>query len=199
MHRVGPRPFREVNPKISDIGFRKYIQRGLEQLAKSDTPEARRTLKAITSGSVKVDLLSDLTASDFRHMRKDLPELRKADFPKLHDARSKGFRTIAAALNGYMWDDRVYVHGNMSAKKLASILVHEVTHVLNRSEENYRSAKAVLLEEYRSFYAEKRFAGVEMTPERCRALKQYVIRTYELKGVTPADVPDLPLPRRGEG
>ena len=195
MHRVGAFHFREVNPKVSDAGFRRYIQRGLEQLKKSDTPEAKRTLAAITSGKVKVDLFSDLTARDFRHMRKDLPELRKADFAKLHDAKSKGFRAIATALNGYMWDDRVYVHRDLSAKKLASTLVHEVTHVLNKSEENYRGAKNALLEEYRSFYAEKRFAGVDMTPARCKALKQYIIREYELKGVTPDDVPDRPPSR----
>lgn len=175
-----------MNPRASDPAFRRYIEAGLKALAASPADEAKRTLRAITSGRVKVDRFPDLTAGDLRHVRKDL---------KLHDSRAKVFREMSRQLNGYMWDDRVYVHRDLSPAKLASTLVHEVTHVLNRSEEHYRSPKSVLLEEYRSFYAEQRFAGVEMTPARCRALKQYVIREYQLKGVTPEDVPDQPPSR----
>lgn len=187
--------FEEVDPAHSDPAFRRYIASALKLLQKSDVPEAKRTLQAINSGRVKVDLFSDLTAKDFRHMTKDMKgtlNLVPADRARLHRSNSKAFTGISRTLNGYMWDDRVYVHRDLSARKLASTLVHEVTHVLNRSEENYRSPKAALLEEYRSFYAERRFAGVEMTPARCRTLKQYIIREYELKGVTPDDVPDVP-------
>lgn len=186
-----------MKPQRSDPAFRRYLERGLEQLRASRGREARYTLAALTSGRVKVDAFSDLTARDFRHLRRDLAaqKLRPDDYRRLHDPRSRALRAISGAINGYMWDDRVYVHRQLSPKKLASTLVHEVTHVLNRSEERYRTPRSILLEEYRSFYAEKRFLGVEMTAARCRALKAWVIREYGLSGVTPADVPDLPPSR----
>lgn len=177
-----------MKPSPHDAAFRRYIEKGLFELQKSDTPEARRTLRALTSGQVKVDGFSDLTAADFRHVRRDLPAER---LTKL-DARA--VKRISKAINGYQWDDRIYVHRDLSPRRLASLLVHEVTHVLTRAEENYRGPKAALLQEYAAFYAEKRFLGVEMTPARCLALKKYVIELYELKGVTPADVPDRPTP-----
>lgn len=174
-----------MKPQRTDAAFRRYVEAGLKALAASDVPEAKRALKAIRSGKVKVDLFSDLTGADFRHVRKDVPGVG----PKL-DARA--FAKISKALDGYMWDDRVYVHRDLSPKRLASVLVHEVTHVLAEAEESYRGARAALSHEYAAYYAEKRFAGIEMTPARCKALKQYLIRHYELKGVTPDDVPDRP-------
>ncbi len=177
----------------ADPAFRKYVEAGLKVLAASDVPEARRTLKAIASGRVKVDGFGDFTAKDFRHVRHDVPGVG----PKL-DARAQ--RRISKELDGYMWDDRVYVHRELSPKRLASVLVHEVTHVLMRAEEHYRGPKAALRQEYAAFYAEKRFRGVEMTAAKCRALKLEIIESYELKGVKPEDVPDHPVvplaPRR---
>lgn len=182
-----PLKFSEVKPATTSPAFRRYIEAGLKLLAASDSPEAKRTLKAINGGRVKIDLFSDLTAADFRHMKKDLPD------EKLVRQNREAYRAISRNLNGYMWDDRVYVHRELSPKKLAATLVHEVTHVLTKAEENYRGPKAALRQEYAAFYAEKRFLGFEMTPARCLALKRYIIDLYALKGVTPADVPDLPV------
>ncbi|MBL8950458.1 MAG: hypothetical protein JNK82_06755 [Myxococcaceae bacterium] len=177
-----------MKPSPADPAFKKYVVAGLKALAASPTLEARRTLKAITSGRVKIDGFSDLTAADFKKVRRDVPGVGA----KL-DARAN--RAISKALDGYMWDDRVYVHRDLSPVRLASVLVHEVTHVLMKSEENYRGPKAALLQEYAAFYAEKRFRGVEMTPEKCRALKREIIESYGLKGVQPEDVPDQPQVR----
>jgi hypothetical protein len=175
-----------VNADRTSPRFRRYIEAGLKALAASDVPEAKRALKAITSGRVKVDLFTDFTAKDFRRVRKDVPGVGA----KL-DARA--YEKISGALDGYMWDDRVYVHRDLTPRRLASVLVHEVTHVLARAEENYRGPKAALRQEYAAFYAEKRFQGVEMTPARCRALKLEIIEHYELKGVKPEDIPDRPV------
>jgi hypothetical protein len=187
--------FRQVNPKFDDPRLDKELAAALKILGASDTAVAKRTLRAITSGRVKVDGLNDFTRKDFRHVAKDL-HLRLQDYARLHDGRTHAAKAIARDMEGWAWDDRVYVAGGIGARRLASRLVHEVTHVLNRSEEHYRGAKQILLEEYRSFYAEKLFAGVEMTPARAKRLKAYVISLYELKGVTPADVPDVPPDRK---
>jgi hypothetical protein len=192
--KVQTRRFQEVDARHQDSRLRRELEAALQVLAHSNTAVARRTLRALTSGRVKVDGFSDFTRRDFRHVAKDL-HLRLKDYARLRDPDSKPAREIARDLEGYEWDDRVYVAGGVGARRLASRLVHEVTHVLNRSEEHYRGPKEILLEEYRSFYAEKLFARVEMTPARARHLKQYVIRLYALKGVTPDDVPDVPPSR----
>jgi hypothetical protein len=160
-----------------------YLKPALELLSRSPALEARRTLRAIRRGRVRIQLLKDLSAADLGRVRKDL-------------GRSNlSLRTVLRSLNGYMWGDRVYVHRSLSPSQLAATLVHEVSHVLNRSEEHYQTPLDVLREEYRAYYAEQRFAGVAMTRVRCHTLKLRVIREYQLEGVAPADLPDVPVSR----
>ena len=188
--------FTEVDPRRTSAAFRAYVGRALERLRKSPAPIGHATWQAISSGRIKLDELSDLTRHDFETARAELiPDgvaLKASDFFKLHDARTGAARALRKALDGYQWDDRIYVASGRTAKGLASTLVHEVNHVVNHSEKHYFAAKDILREEYRAFYAERLLAGEQMTPAKCRALKVSVIRDYELKKVSPADVPDLP-------
>jgi len=188
--------FTEVNPQRSSPAFRAKVEAALRVLEQGGTASARGTVEAIRSGQVKVDGFSDLTRSDFRRLSRELDPSGKAfgkdAFETLGDTSSRAFKRVNGAIYGYMWDDRVYVNTDTSARRLAATLVHEVNHALNQSEEHYRSARAKLLEEYRAHYAERVALGVEMTPARCKRLKQHVIHTYELRGVTPGDVPDVP-------
>ena len=89
-------------------------------------------------------------------------------------------------------DDRIYVARGLTPTKLASTLVHEVNHFINKSEEHYRGPTQGLLEEYRSFYVEKLFAGVTMTPARCKALKEEVAREYGFTKAHLERIPDVP-------
>jgi len=186
-------PFLEVDSRHLDLGFRTYAAKAIGELRKSDSAVGRATYEALVTGRVKLDALSDMTKHDFVTLRKELlPEVRlKAeDFDRLHD--QPVLRAITSSINGYMWDDRLYVAAGLSPEKLAATLVHEVNHIMNKSEESYRSKQGILAEEYRAFYAEKLFEGVEMTKARCRALKQEVISDYSLTGVEPDAVPDQP-------
>lgn len=188
--------FTEVNPHRTSAAFQGKVEAALRLLDKAGTAEARGTAAAIRSGAVKLDGLSDLTRTDYRRLAKEADPRGRAmtadAFETLGDARSRVSRFVNGAVYGYMWDDRVYVSTDVSTRRLAATLVHEVNHVLNHSEEHYRGAKAQLVEEYRAHYAERVALGVEMTPERCRKLKQQIIREYGLKGVTPDDVADVP-------
>ena len=84
--------------------------------------------------------------SDFARVKRDF----KKDGVDVHrhdgeiDARS--LRAITNDIAGYMWDDRVYVAPGMDPADIARALVHEVNHVLNESEEHYRSALSTLIE-----------------------------------------------------
>lgn len=188
--------FTEVNPQRSSAAFRAKVEAAIRVLERSGTDSARGTVEALRSGQVKVDGFSDVTRADYRRLSRELDPSGKvltADaFESLGRERSRAHKLVDGAIYGYMWDDRVYVSTGLSTRKLAATLVHEVNHALNHSEEHYRSAKSKLVEEYRAHYAERVALGEEMTPLRCKRLKQAIIRDYGLSGVTPDDVPDVP-------
>lgn len=195
--RSQPRPhrFMEVDPKRTSLGFARYLSGALEVLRASPNEVARGTFRLIASGRVKVDELSDMTQADFRRLRHGMRnelKLGENDLARLRQHGSRVHRLVSGAVNGFQWDERVYVARGMSPAVLADTLVHEVSHVLNRSEENYRGQRAILVEEYRAFYAERLARGEKMTPEKAKALKQHVIRLYGLDRVTAADVSDVP-------
>lgn len=189
-----PPPFTEVDAQHTSAAFKAYVTRGLDLLTKSGTALGKGTRKVIASGRVRLDELTDLTRQDYLRARKELlgtgPALDLDGFARLHDARTHAARALKKALDGYQWDDRVYLSRGLSPKLLSETLAHEVNHVLNHSERHYRTAKDVLREEYRAFSAEHLLHGEAMTAAKCRALKAGIIRDYGLKGVTPASVPD---------
>jgi len=189
-------PFLEVNPTRTTVEFREYIAKALNHLRNSGTEIGERTFELVTSGKVTLDELSDLTRGDFMHIRKEFAregvDLPVEDYARLHDSRATATRAIATTVNGYMWDDRIYVARGLSTELLAKTIVHEVNHVLNKSEENYRGEPAIFLEEYRAHYAEKLLDGVRMTAAVCKEIKLGIIRDYALKTVKPEDLADIP-------
>lgn len=192
-------PFLEVNEERSSVEMRKYVEGALRYLRASDSEVARVTFDLIVSGRVKIDELSDLSRHDFLKLRKELVpsgiDLSTSDFLKLHDENSRAARAIRDAVDGYMWDDRIYVAKGLSPKALARTLAHEVNHVLNRSEESYRSKDAIFIEEYRAHVAELLVDGEELTPAKARQLKLEIITSYGLTGVDPDAYPDEPSGR----
>jgi len=149
---------------------------------------ARATHQRLRAGDVQVLSLQALTADDYQRVRREF-QLSHPDaytFPEDHEAFVAGSAEtefVLSRYDGWMWAERVYLDvgslGSSAAEELASTLVHETNHVLNRSEENYYvyvagadrdcsildlaarlvvdPAKA-LREEYRAFYAEYVFS-----------------------------------------
>jgi hypothetical protein len=181
--------FLEVNPNRTSAKFRMLVGRALDLMARSETAIGRHTYEVLATGRVRIDSLDDFSRADYIRVRRDFAK-DDIHLPEVQNA--KALRAITASINGYMWDDRVYVSEELSAKQIASTLVHEVNHVLNHSEEHYRGPKQTLVEEYRAFYAERLFAGLPLGPAECKKLKEGVIRDYNLVGVTADDVPDVP-------
>lgn len=187
--------FLEVNPARTSSRFRRTIGAALTELLRSDTKIGQLTHELIVTGQVKVDELDDLTRADYMRVRQELAK-SGVDIPAnrdaLDDKRGKAWRAITTDMNGYMWDDRIYVAPGLSPRELASILVHEVNHVRNESEAHYRGEQAVFVEEYRAAYAEALFRDEKLSAARCREIKEGVIRDYGLKDVTADDVSDRP-------
>ena len=188
--------FVEVDPEHSSADFRDYVGRALDLLAAHETQIGRLTYESIVAGRVKIDGFSDLTCWDFTRVQRDLEgsvELDASDYERLREARSPVVRAIHDELDGYQWGDRIYVSRGMRAEALAATLVHEVNHVLNRSEVGYYDdlPTSAFLHEYRAFYAESEFA-----PDRYAdvELVGYVIDLYELdRTAMPEEVLAEPL------
>lgn len=181
--------FLEVNPARTSSRFRRYVGEALDILRRSATRIGRLTWELVATGRVQLDELADLSRADYLRARRELTK-DGVQLPLRPNAAA--FRAITRSINGYMWDDRIYLAAGLKPRELASTIVHEVNHVLNRSEEHYRSDQAILVEEYRAFYSERLFGGLSLTPAACRALKERVIADYNLRGVSPGDVPDVP-------
>lgn len=192
------RRFVEIDPSHSTVTFRRSINRALNKLAAHDSELAQLTLRSIEDGLVLIDDLRDLTCADFERVRADLPEanLSPEDRATLHVRGSDATAAIEAALDGYMWSNRIYVARGMTTQRLAATLVHEVNHVLNRSEVGYYDdlPTSAFLHEYRSFYAESLF-----DPEEYEGVDivDYVIVNYELdRSRIPAAILANPLSPR---
>jgi hypothetical protein len=187
--------FREIRPSAAPEGFLEHMDRALERLRTSPTEIGRATYAYLHAGRARVGTFNELTKHDFLHIAHDLSEsgihLRPTSYAGLHTPGSRTAQAIANHFDAYMWSDRIYVRSHERADRLASALVHETNHVINRSSAHYRGAKAGFREEYRAFYVEALFRGEEMTKERCRALKEKVIRLYGFDA-QPSDVPDVP-------
>ncbi len=179
--RTGGSRFDEVDPTHSTKTFREYVNKALDKLDAHDSQLARLTLWSIESGFVKIDELRDLTCADFERVRADLPDanLEPSDRATLHARNSAAAKAIENELDGYMWSNRIYVSRGQTAQRLAATLIHEVNHVLNRSEVGYYDdlPTSAFIHEYRSFYAESLF-----DPEEYEGidLAEYVIVNYEL-------------------
>jgi hypothetical protein len=179
----GGRPaFREVDPTHTSATFRRSIVDALRLLDSDEAAVARLTAQSIRDGRVAVDELADLTCWDFDRLRRELElPYGPADFPSLRQRGSAVLAAIAAQIDGYMWSDRVYVARGLAPRRLAATPIHEVNHVLNRSEVGYWDdlPTSAFLHEYRAFYAERLF-----DPETYRGvdLVAYVIDLYALDG-----------------
>lgn len=161
---------------------------------------AAQTLARIQTGDVLIGSLDDARGADLWHMCKDLDDQRAcATATPPSDPAWAGNATLFGALrrelDGYTWGNRLYFNFGVAfaPDALATTLVHELDHALNRSEcfyyEDYFGhvvdPTLAFLEEYRAFVAEcvyKRGKGA--TASRCdaSALSELETRDY---GLTP--------------
>lgn len=203
--------FEEVNPANTSSGFRAEIEDALRMLCQStsDGDLGFETYKSIATGRVQIDVLEDLSDLDystvlvFYGMAPNTP-------------REEALPGILADLAGYMWGNRIYVVLGGTTEALAATLMHEVNHVLNRSDENYylpldREAgepeRSQILnelrvdegrgfvEEYRAFYLEQVLAGAPLEQGKTQSmmtLKQSIADLYEFSSLQVANFPDFP-------
>jgi hypothetical protein len=142
-------------------------------------------------------LYADYPDPDIIRVGRDLPDLHiePSDYEDL-TPRSDLTAAISEELAGYRWSNRIYVSRGQEPVRLAATLIHEVNHVINRSEVGYYDdlPTSAFLHEYRAFYAEAQFdrdeyAGVDLV--------DYVIETYELdRSKIPAAILADPLTPR---
>ncbi|HUQ03636.1 MAG TPA: hypothetical protein VM261_14160 [Kofleriaceae bacterium] len=195
--RGGASGFVEVNPARSSAAFRTYVERAIRVLEQDGTPIASYTAASIRAGRVKLDELVDLTCWDFERVRAELTSLglTAADYARLVPGGAVA-RAIAGEIDGYMWSNRIYVSRGQDTRALAATLVHEVNHVINRSEVGYWDdlPTSAFVHEYRAFRAEAtfdpaRYDGIDLV--------DHVIELYDLdRAGIPAAVLASPLTPR---
>ena len=158
---------------------------------------ARETVNRIQAGDVWIGAVDQARGEDLWHMCMDFMPAECGERPtsKKWAATKKIRETIFAELDGYQWGNRLYftLPEDIDPKELAATLVHEVNHVLNRSECSYYKdftthkvdETYAFVEEFRAFYAECWLRrGVDASREACQeeAATTLVERDY---GMTP--------------
>lgn len=174
--------FSEVDANHTNVTFQRYIEAGVRLLERNTTSElAQLTAKSIRERRVLIDELIDLTCWDFARATNDLPDagLTPDDWKTLQAPGSDAGKKLTENLDGYMWSNRIYVARGLPVKRLAATFIHEVNHVINRSEVGYYEdlPTSGFLHEYRSFALEAQFDPAEWDGVD---LVDYVITNYEL-------------------
>jgi hypothetical protein len=172
----------------------------------TDLDLALHTYRSIVDGRVQIDTISDLTDLDYATALVffELPP----DTP-----RAVAMPQLEAELAGYMWGNRIYVVLGGDAMALATTLVHEVNHVLNRSDENYYlpinssltpaeerdrlnaltvDEGAAFREEYRAFYIEQALTGASLDVGKEQSMAELKASIAELYGFTSLNLDDFP-------
>ena len=195
--RGGGPAFAEVDATHSTAAFRRYVRDAVSWLEAHPAEIARLTARSIREGRVQIDEIVDLTCWDFTRLLEDLPgtELVPSDWNRLSDGGEVAV-TLAGEIDGFMWSNRIYVARGLSKKRLAATLVHEVNHVINRSDVGYYDdlPASAFLHEYRAFHAERM-----VDPESYRDLDlvAHVIDLYQLDGdAMPQAILEEPLTPR---
>jgi hypothetical protein len=191
--------FFEVNPNNKNPLFQLRMKKALKYLKEGEHKISTETYNYLIQGKAKVDLIIDLTYNDYLQVLSDFERegqnisFTAEDYEKL-TIDPKVAKEFEELMDGYMWDDRIYVSANLKPYDLAVTLVHEVNHVINESHKvYYKSDYYAFLEEYRAFYVEGLFTGKEpKTKDAFRDLKEYVAGLYNFPIALVEKLPDIP-------
>lgn len=189
--------FQFIDNELPPQALKSKINRTLKELQTSKTEIAQYTYESICAGRAQIGTLADVTYLDFLQILSDFKRygtesfLTAAHYQNLKKKNSKSLIELKRHLDGYMWEKRIYLSDNNDSKTLAATLIHEVNHVLNRSELNYyQSDDLAFMEEYRAFYVEKLFREENMDDEKAlKALQLRVKNDYNLD----VDINKFPL------
>ncbi len=188
----------------------RVAQRGKSPLRRALAAE---TLARIEAGDVLLGSIAGARGMDRWHMCKDfaLPAC-EGESPADDDRTWMGDDELGAflerELDGYQWGNRLYftLQSSTDVDALALTLVHEVNHVLNRSECSYYAdldahvvdGDLAFVQEYRAFLSECYFAKdtsatVEVCSESALARVAEYGLDYDLTRVLPggSDDPEL--------
>lgn len=209
----------DVNPDAPlSASARKKLQGALgklDRVARRGKSPLRRALAAetlarIEAGDVLLGSIAGARGIDRWHMCKDYALPACEGEPPADDDRAwLGDDELGAflerELDGYQWGNRLYftIQSSTDVDALAVTLVHEVNHVLNRSECSYYQdidahkvdGDLAFVEEFRAFLSECTFAkDLSATVEACSAsafarVSEYGL-DYDLSRVLPGGSDD---------
>jgi hypothetical protein len=153
---------------------------------------AAETVARIEAEDVLVARVEDARGEDLWHMCMDL--MPETCGPRPADGEWSGTEKMRAAivadLDGYQWGNRLYftLSDDLDPRAFAATLVHEVNHVLNRSECSYYrdfdshmvDQTRAFMEEFRAFYAECWLEkGAQATVDGCREQAVHTLTDLE--------------------
>ena len=171
--------------------LRKKVELAKDELRRTDAAFAKRVLAALDDGSVKVFPFCQMAPQHFEHFRADTDlsafgATPEEQWRRLRDGQTRGMRSVHAQLDGYMWDDHVYIATGGDLKMTVETLAHEAEHVFRKAHErNFKDQRVTCVEEHAAARAEVLVHKDDLSPEEDRALLDRTIDLYELDKIAP--------------
>ncbi len=184
--------------KLRKTWERVYHQ-ALEILRKNKHPIAVYTLKIIEKKKVKIIPFNKMVAEDLNDYLSDYHDENKERLPSSYPPTKEVVGKFSKAWNAKINYNRISINHDISdPRKLAEILVHEVNHFLNDSNEHYETKQQQFDEEFRAYVAEALVFSRQIRNCKLRAIASYVATRYGLPHPKSIEMPKgLFVPKPG--
>lgn len=164
--------------------WHRRFQAALNFLEKLGTPIAKQTLEIIKSGKVVIGSFSNLTRKDYTELHEEYFANRKhRKEKKIYPPTNQFIRSIADQWDGAIYDKRIYINPHIEdVRKIAKVIVHELNHFINDSNNHMETDRDRFIEELRANLAEKVALKplLRFTPSLLRRKALKIIKVYEL-------------------
>lgn len=142
-----------------DIKFKKAI----ELIKRNHSIVAPKVLEAIDLHRITVNSFFNMSEEHYQEMQEDMLEENSIILPTEYPPTAEAVKLIEGKLSGIIYEDKhIYLSSRQTTQEIASTLVHEICHFLNRDiyrRERKTSSSQLFRykDEVRSFTAEKIF------------------------------------------
>lgn len=130
------------------------FNKAMAVLRSKDNPIARYTVKLIDSKKIEVLPYAKMEEGDYLALRDEHSDADKTKFSVMHPLVRKAVQILHNNWWGRIYDNRIYICDVKNPTQFARIIVHEVNHYINDSNNHYETNEDIFTEELRAHIAE---------------------------------------------
>ena len=155
--------FFDRNQSYNDTSFQSKLSNAMSLIKANHSLVASKVYEVINANILSIRTFSELSKDHYLRISNDFKEDYDINLPNRYPPTPSAVKQIESKLEGIIFDNKyIYISSNKSAEQIASTLVHEICHFLNKGlyakEQKVNDSKQVSYsDEVRAFTAEKMF------------------------------------------